>query len=241
MKSKIVFVIILLLWITFSGGWIQSKGNKDIIEGNRLYENGDYEEAFISYNKALVNSPEGPLIRFNTGVAAYKREDYEEASRLFEGILNNQDITFKASVYYNMGNALYKQGEPFEDSDTAMALSYYQEAIESYKEAIRYDPKDMDAKYNYEFLYNKIKELEEESSEDTSEGDDSTEDGEDSEDTSEQDNANDTNNGNGGDPSEDYMTLEEAEMLLDSAQGEEVFIVPSEFQKGFNSYVEKDW
>lgn len=162
--------VFLVIWALFSGGWFQLRGDKDIAQGNRLYENGDYEGAFTAYKRALLNSPDDPLLRFNAGVAAYKKGDYEGASRLFKEATTSDDPGLKASAHYNLGNSLYRLGEAIEGSNPEGALSHYKEALESYREAIKLDPEGMDAKYNYQFLERKIKELEEKLQKEREEG-----------------------------------------------------------------------
>ena len=49
-------------------------------------------------------------------------------------------------IWDNIGNAYYRRGVP-------------ETALEFYKRSMDLDPKDMDAKFNYEFVQNRVKEL----------------------------------------------------------------------------------
>jgi tetratricopeptide (TPR) repeat protein len=54
-------------------------------------------------------------------------------------------LTDQAKGYYNSGNVLYREGK-------------WEEAIGAYKKALELNPNDEDAKYNLEFVRQKIKE-----------------------------------------------------------------------------------
>jgi Ca-activated chloride channel family protein len=93
-------------------------------EGNRLYEEGLFEEAHQKYLEALAAEPESGLVRFNDGNALYQGADYRRAM-------------VASQAWYNLGNALYRQQQ-------------LQESLEAYKQALRLDPRDPDAKHNLE-------------------------------------------------------------------------------------------
>lgn len=129
--KKVVWVVMLL-----STTVLAQKENKFIRQGNSNYYENDFKDAEVDYMKALEKSPESPKGQYNLGNALYKQENFEDATKLFSSVggseLNDQE---KAQAFHNLGNAFLK----------AQKLP---EAIESYKNALRLNPADMDTKYN---------------------------------------------------------------------------------------------
>lgn len=102
---------------------------------NRLFVTGDYENALKAYNDALVDQPNSSILHFNAGDAAYQMGDFGKASKEFEEASQSAIPQLKAAAHYNRGNAFYRQQQ-------------WGEAVEAYKQALRIDPSDKDAKYN---------------------------------------------------------------------------------------------
>lgn len=118
---------------------------RQVLEGNRLYQQEKYDEANNKYRDALVNNPDNPIIHFNIGNALYKKKNYEESMKNYEKSLVANDVLKQSQSYYNMGNALYRLGK-------------LPESILAYTQALKLNPDDQDAKYNLEFVRAKLKE-----------------------------------------------------------------------------------
>jgi Ca-activated chloride channel homolog len=106
-------------------------------EGNRLYEDGDFEGALVKYNQALLELPEAEEIRYNIGGVHHLRGDYETAAALYRAILDSPDPVLASRAAYNLGNTLFREED-------------YGRAAEAYKTALKLDAGDEDARYNYE-------------------------------------------------------------------------------------------
>ncbi len=119
-------------------------GRKQVIEGNRLYEQEKYDEALVHYQDALVESPNNPYALFDVGNAQYRKNKFEEALKAFEKATTLEDPILRAQAYYNMGNTLYRLGK-------------LPEAILAYKKSLELNPNDEDAKYNLEYVRAKLK------------------------------------------------------------------------------------
>ncbi|MDD5529769.1 MAG: tetratricopeptide repeat protein [bacterium] len=107
--------------------------------GNKLYNKKDYGGALEKYKSAQVKDPRLMVIDYNMGCARYKVDSLEYAMTLFTKIMASLESKgLKEKACYNMGNTLFKSGN-------------LELAIESYKQALRMDPDDKDAKINLEF------------------------------------------------------------------------------------------
>ena len=118
-------------------------GRSDVQEGNRLYHEGRYDEAHRKYLEALRAAPDSPVIRFNDANALYQTDEFARAADAYRGAIEaadpalEDDSAMDARAWYNLGNAFFRQQQ-------------VEDALEAYKEALRRDPADTDAKHNLE-------------------------------------------------------------------------------------------
>ena len=141
-----------------SVGWLDPHAKAR--EAARLYAAGKYDDAVTSYNEALTDQPDSPLLHFNLGDATYKQGRYTDALNAFQQVpTGDADPARTARVAYNMGNAKYRLGEAAEASDAKAALGLYTEALVAYRRAMGAAPDDVDAKFNHEFVEKKIADL----------------------------------------------------------------------------------
>jgi tetratricopeptide (TPR) repeat protein len=138
-----------------SGDAAAQAGRARVDEGNRLYSEGRFDEAYQRYMDALRENPDSPVIRFNAANALYRSQDYQRAMEAYEQAVQSGDPKLQSAAWYNLGNALYRaqQLEP---------------ALEAYKQALRTDPTDQDAKHNLERV---LEEMQQEQEQEPQEGD----------------------------------------------------------------------
>ena len=128
---SLVFLLPLLLY--------SQKGDiiNHIYEGNEEADQEKYSEAEIKYRKALSISPEETKALFNLGNTHFNDKDFDEASqRFFQTQKFSKDKNEKHMAFHNMGNVFMKKKD-------------YAKAVESYKNALRNNPKDDETRYNY--------------------------------------------------------------------------------------------
>ncbi len=141
-RGILQIVLIGMLAILSAGSLVAQKypERKSIRSGNRAYEQGAFPESEVDYRRALEKAPESYEAQFNLGNALYKQERYDEAAQIFQQLA--QDTTRAdhiAACHYNAGNALFGQRK-------------LQEALEAYKNSLRANPGDMDAKFNLAYV-----------------------------------------------------------------------------------------
>ncbi|MCK9339152.1 MAG: VWA domain-containing protein [Bacteroidales bacterium] len=105
-----------------------------------------YTEALKFYDIVLNTEPANENIaRFNQMDAFYRQHQFDTLDSIANYLKNNvQDKQFLAKVFFNKGNAQMEQ-------------QYYSQAIESYKDVLRRNPSDFDAKYNLEYAKKMMK------------------------------------------------------------------------------------
>ena len=124
-------------------------GRHRVAEGNRLYDEGRFDEAHQMYLEALRENPGSPLIRFNSGNALYHSQDFQRAMGAYQQAIEFGDPGLASAAWYNLGNSLYR-GQQLEPS------------LEAYKQALRLDPDDADAKHNLERALDQMRQEEQE-------------------------------------------------------------------------------
>ena len=149
--SGILAVFMLPLLLT---GWAdrQDAVQDALRRGNQEYAAEAYTEAWNGYEQGLEARPEHKALNFNTAQAAYQLGEYEKAVEFYEQAEDSRD------KYLNAGNSFYRSGDAAEDMNEKLQL--YNQALEMYKEGITKYPQDLELKFNYEFVKQKLQELE---------------------------------------------------------------------------------
>jgi len=123
----------------------------------REYKAGDYDRALKDYEKLLEKQKDDPRLHFNAGAAAYRDHQFDEAAKQFGEALNSPDLNLQQQAYYNLGNALYYLGE--NNSDSEKRSKSWEQSAQNFESTMKLNPKDNDAKFNYEFVKKKLEEL----------------------------------------------------------------------------------
>jgi tetratricopeptide (TPR) repeat protein len=119
--------------------------------GNRLYRQGKFADAATAYLDAIAHGKNTPEVHYNLGTALLQLGKYKEAEQHLKGALTSVDPIFREKVYYNLGNRFLEEarGEPMR-RDTAQKNALLDSAVVAYKQALRLQPPDRDAKWNLE-------------------------------------------------------------------------------------------
>ncbi|HTN47357.1 MAG TPA: tetratricopeptide repeat protein [Flavipsychrobacter sp.] len=113
--------------------------------GNKLYEDKKYKQAATVYQEALKKNPNYLPGIFNLGNALYQDKNYEASRKTYDALAKKAtDPRIKASSDYNVGN-------------TYMSQQKWEEAVNAYKQSLRKNPQDEDAKYNLSYALAKMK------------------------------------------------------------------------------------
>ena len=135
--------------------------------GLQAFAASNWPAASNAFLEAAAAAPAAKLdpaaAYYNAGLAAYAGGDLKAAADSFARASSGSDLRLQSQAYYNRGNALFHQvGGPGAAAAPAMPLPAMStqelasaeasvgEAIQMYENAIALDPKDVDAKANYE-------------------------------------------------------------------------------------------
>jgi len=137
----------LIIAILFTGFAIQVHSQVDrkfVRRGNRDFDKKQFQQAEIQYRKALEKNSKSEAADFNLGNALYKQNQFDVAASRYAALTEQQkDKQSLSRQFYNLGNALFKSGK-------------YKESIEAYKQSLRQNPNDLDAKHNLQLAMKKL-------------------------------------------------------------------------------------
>lgn len=131
---KLLFLFILCLFCGATA--IAQTAAESIARGNRYYGTEKYDLAENEYRSAMEADPKNTTARYNLANALQKQKKYSEAVKVLDqlgGMVTEKP--FRSAVYYNQGVAHTRQKN-------------LEESIESYKDALRLNPDDKDAREN---------------------------------------------------------------------------------------------
>lgn len=128
-------------------------------KGNKVYDKKQYSDAEILYRKALASDSTFYKAQYNLGDALYKDKRYDEAVNYYNKVLENPtaDASAKAKAYYNMGNSYLQSG--LDNRTDPAAMEKFKNAISSYQNSLKINPKDNDAKYNLSYAKKMLQQM----------------------------------------------------------------------------------
>ena len=125
--------------LVFCEAMCQSMPERRLVrKGNRQYEKGNYDASLENYNRALQQDPNCFEAKFNTANGQFRKELIDKSEQTLRKLAQDSTRTDieRSEVAYNLGNALFVQQR-------------LEEALECYRNAMRLNPDDKEAKFNY--------------------------------------------------------------------------------------------
>ena len=158
LRSLLQLPILLLLLMPATGVMAQANRHQ-MRDGNRQYRKGLYNKAEISYRRALERDSNDAKGQYNLGSALYRQEKYQEAADHFNISKSPYAV---GNSYAKMGIAELQSQDP-EGKSQQQGLQHLQQAAEAYKQALRSNPKDEDARYNLAYVQRLIRQNQQQS------------------------------------------------------------------------------
>ena len=148
------FAVLCFLLVATAGQASPSSAFRD-------YQSGDFKGAFDEYNRLSQKNTNDYRLHYDAGAAAYRAKQLEKAEKQFNATLASPgvipDVQTQEHTYYNLGNTEYYLGASLSEPDKKEAL--WQQAMDSYTNALRLNTNDADAKNNLAFVKHKLEEL----------------------------------------------------------------------------------
>lgn len=127
-----------------------------ILEGNKLYKEGKYLEAAKEYEEALKKNPGSAEATYNLGLTQVRRAEATQVDSLRQSFLQAASSNFgKVAALKNDKRALASKAD-YNLGNIAFQSEDYARAVASYKQALRLNPNDEDARRNLRIAQKKL-------------------------------------------------------------------------------------
>lgn len=124
-------------------------------QGNQLFEKENYKDAGEKYSRAEALKPDDAATLFNLGAAKMGEHDANAAMPLFQQAAElAQDAETRSMAHYNMGYIAQSTSLSCKPEEKQQ---YLQQAIDHYKDALRANPRDNNARYNLALCQKQLK------------------------------------------------------------------------------------
>lgn len=118
---------------------------KEVRAGNRQYRKGNWQNAEIEYRKAQAKDSTSFAAGYNLAGALYREGNFDEAAKTLDRLKEIAPASGRAADYfYNQGNVAVQKKD-------------WKAAVEAYKQSILLNPEDLEAKENYAYAKQMLK------------------------------------------------------------------------------------
>ena len=202
-----IFILLVLALLAVDAAAQQYPERRQVRKGNRAYEKGNYQDAAGRYMRALSADPSSFEAQYNLGNALHRQEMYDQAAQVQQQAAADSLAApvDRAQAFYNLGNTQFRQQK-------------YAEALESYKNSLRLNPDDPQAKFNYAYVK---KLLDDQNQQNPQEGQNDPQEGDGQGDDQQQDGRPDKEQEGEGRPQPAGISPSEQERMLDAIQAQE--------------------
>lgn len=124
------------------------KSNELIRVGNDAYRQQDFDKARTQYEEALRTDSFNSSARFNLANTHYRKKNDDEAMKTFDALAHTEKgADMRSQSFYNKGVILSKQKK-------------LEQSIDAYKDALRQNPSDLQARENLQKALMELKKKE---------------------------------------------------------------------------------
>ena len=141
MKRIVYFILLIMSALPLSA----QVDRKEVRAGNRKFRKGDFAASEIDYRKAVLKDSLSVAGEYNLASSLYRQQNYEEAAEA----LGRADAEVAGTPH--AGDYYYNEG------DVALQRKNYSAAVNAFKQALLLNPGDIDAKENYIYAKEMLK------------------------------------------------------------------------------------
>ena len=223
-RQRTATVLLLLFAATVA---VAQTDRQYVTSGNKLFRNGQFDQAEVAYRKAIEKNPRNPQAHYNLGNAlmAQKKDSAAVQSLQKSTELETSKIR-KAMAFHNIGVVCQQH-------------KMYGEAIEAYKSALRLNPKDDATRYNLELCKRQQKNQQNQKNQKQQDKDKKDKNGKDKKNDKQKNDKQDQNK-----KKENKMSKENAEQMLNAAMQQEKSTqqrIKKAMQRPRSAKLDKEW
>ncbi len=130
--------------------------------GEKYCQQKQWEKALEYYKLASAKKNYDWEIPFNLGIAHYNLKQWDEAIAAFKDSLGRcRKLEKQESIFYNLGNALYRKGETLPESEPKeleAKIALWEESLKDYASALDLK-KSNDTQHNHDWVKEQLERL----------------------------------------------------------------------------------
>lgn len=141
MMNRVIYIVVALSLFVVAEGVAQKMPERGWTRvGNIAHLLKSFPHSVAAYEKALEQNPDLFEAQYNLASAMIETQRYDAAEKILSTLALDTLRTEKErrDILYNLGNAQFAQQK-------------YDKALESYRDVMRMNPDDEDAKFNYAY------------------------------------------------------------------------------------------
>ena len=141
MMNRVIYIVVALSLFVVAEGVAQKMPERGWTRvGNIAHLLKSFPHSVAAYEKALEQNPDLFEAQYNLASAMIETQRYDAAEKILSTLALDTLRTEKErrDILYNLGNAQFAQQK-------------YDKALESYRDVMRMNPNDEDAKFNYAY------------------------------------------------------------------------------------------
>ena len=148
MRRILRYSLTAFLLVLACGVCMAQTDRKEVRAGNRQYRKGNWQNAEIEYRKAQAKDSTSFAAGYNLAGALYREGNFDEAAKTLDRLKEIAPASGRAADYfYNQGNVAVQKKD-------------WKAAVEAYKQSILLNPEDLEAKENYAYAKQMLKDEE---------------------------------------------------------------------------------
>ena len=157
--KRIVLIAVFALLASVSATAQRMPERHLVRKGNRQFDKKLYDKSIESYTRATEAAPTSFEAAFNLANAQLRAERYDTAEKGLARLAADSTLCAadRADAAYNLGNAQFAQKK-------------LKEALGSYRQAMRLNPDDKEAKFNYAYTKRLLEQQEQKQNQDNNKG-----------------------------------------------------------------------
>lgn len=140
MKKYFFYICASLLVLVVSAQQVETH----IVKGNEYFQQQQYAEAENEYRKALEVDGNNAKAQYNLAVTLVQQDKLTDAQNIYARLIEYDDENIRSSSFYNQGVIHTRQKK-------------LHESIDSYKNALRTNPADQEARDNLQKALQELK------------------------------------------------------------------------------------
>lgn len=147
MRKYLIFIVAVLTVFAQQEASAQRYPERSLVrKGNRAYEREDYGRSIERYMRAAELAPESFEAQYNLANALFRTQAYDKAAEIFGALAADslRSLQDRADAFYGLG-------------DAQLAQQQLKEALESFKNTLRINPDDEEARFNYAYTKKLLK------------------------------------------------------------------------------------